>query len=141
MKKSIRAFAPTKTLVALAAAAGFTLVAGQAMAQAAPTYTDGQANTGAGAYKTNCESCHGDRLQGLLEAPALSGPRFSTDWRGGPVKDLYDYMAQYMPQDKPGKLPPETYAAITAFILKNNNIPAGTAELPPNPPATMMIPK
>lgn len=126
----------------LLAGAGFALALGvvPASAQTALTYTDGQAQTGQGVYRQFCETCHGDTLQGLLEAPPLTGPKFAT-WKGLSVRDLYDFILQYMPQDKPTSLSKKQYADITAYILKFNNIPAGTAELPADPPAAMVIPK
>ena len=37
-----------------------------------------------------------------------------------------------MPQKDPGSLPPETYVDIITFLLAQNGVPAGTAELPPD---------
>ena len=124
------------------AGAGFAVAWGAApvSAQTALTYTDGQAQTGQGIYRQVCETCHGDTLQGLLEAPPLTGPKFAT-WKGLPVRDLYDFIQMYMPQDKPGSLSKKQYADIVAYILKFNTIPGGTAELPEEPPRTMVIPK
>ncbi len=128
----------TRSVFAFAA----TVVAGSALAQTVPVvYTDGQAGGGKSAYAASCESCHGDTLQGLLEAPALSGPRFVQTWKGGTVKDLYDFAFMYMPQDKPSTLSPQTYADIIAYILQFNKVPAGDKPLDGPPPANMIIPK
>ena len=132
------------TLAMLVTGAGLAvgMVAGSATAQTAPaTYTDGQAAGGQTVYRNHCETCHGDTLQGLLEAPTLTGPRFQANWWGGPVRDLYDFIVMFMPQDKPTSLSKKEYADVTAYILKFNNVPAGTAELPEDPPKTMVIPK
>lgn len=130
----------TLTRYALAVAA--TVVAAPALAQTVPVvYADGQTGGGKSAYDANCQSCHGDTLQGLLEAPPLSGPRFNQTWRGGSVKDLYDFAFMYMPQDKPSTLTPQTYADIVAYILQFNKVPAGDKPLDGPPPANMIIPK
>lgn len=133
----------TTALSLLAAGLGVAigLSAPSALAQTVPvTFTDGQAQAGQGVYRQVCESCHGDTLQGLLEAPALTGPRFQP-WLALPVREMYDFIVQFMPQDKPTSLSKKQYADVTAYILKFNGVPAGTAELPEDPPKTMVVPK
>ncbi len=133
----------TNALSLLVAGAGLAigLSTGSAQAQTVPvTFTEGQAQTGQGVYRQSCESCHGDTLQGLLEAPALTGPRFQP-WLALPVRDMYDFIVQFMPQDKPTSLSKKQYADVTAYILKFNGVPAGNAELPEDPPKTMVVPK
>ena len=44
-------------------------------------------------------------------------------------------MRAKMPPDRPGKLNPQTYADLTAFLLANNGFQPGPTELPPDPPA------
>lgn len=129
------------TLLLTGPALVIAFAAAPASAQNAVAYTDGQAQAGQGVYHQFCESCHGDNLQGLLEAPPLSGPRFAS-WKGMKVRDLYDFIQSFMPQDKPGSLSKKQYADLTAYILKFNSIaPGAAAELPEDPPATMVIPK
>ena len=43
---------------------------------------------------------------------------------------LYDTMRTTMPTANPGSLDAATYAALTAFILRENDIVAGDEELP-----------
>jgi cytochrome c len=132
-----------RSLWNLALAAGAVALCGvvtPAGAQTAVSFTVGQAGGGEGPYMQRCSSCHGDTLQGLLEAPPLTGRSFDA-WRGKPVKNLYDFMVEYMPQDEPGKLPAQTYADILAFILNFNKVPAGDKVLEGPPPADQIIPK
>jgi hypothetical protein len=44
-----------------------------------------------------------------------------------------------MPLDKPGRLSRQQNADVIAFLLKANGWPAGTVELPPDPPALNQI--
>lgn len=124
--------------VALVFAGAMSGFASQASAQAL-SYTDGQAAAGASTYRARCETCHGDTLQGLLEAPALTGREFAK-WRGKPVKDLFEFIATYMPQDEPAKLSKEQYADVLAYMLKFNNVAAGATPLLPDMAAAILIP-
>jgi mono/diheme cytochrome c family protein len=126
------------TLVSVGAALVLGFSAGHVSAQAV-SYTDVQATQGAGAYSANCSTCHGDKAQGA-EAPPLTGAQFDGVWRGGPVKDLYDFISQNMPADKPGTLSKDVYVSVLAFILKANNVPSGATPLVGPPPADQMIP-
>lgn len=126
--------------IQFAGAAALALVgfAGHAAAQNV-TYTDAQATQGAGEYAANCAKCHGNEAQGADGGPPLAGGQFDGVWRGGPAKDLYAFIAEYMPGDNPGKLREGVYVAVLAHILKLNKIPSGTAPLVANPPG--VIPK
>jgi cytochrome c553 len=130
--------------LALGIVAGIALAAlyGQsAIAQGAPvSFTAGQATGGEAPFLQRCSACHGETLQGLLEAPPLTGRSFDA-WRGKPVKNLYDFMVEFMPQDEPGKLAPQTYADILAFILAFNKVPPGDKVLEGPPPADQIIPR
>jgi mono/diheme cytochrome c family protein len=122
----------TKIVVALA---GLSLLGIFLKAQGAASlwdgvYTEGQAKRGEAAYKKDCGSCHGDDLGGSGQAPALAGNDFKMDWNGLSVGDLFDRIRVSMPADRPGKLTPEEYADILAFMLKGNQFPAGKQELP-----------
>jgi hypothetical protein len=44
-----------------------------------------------------------------------------------------------MPQDAPGSLPPATYVAILAYLLREVGVPAGTTELTNDPAALQAI--
>src|SRR5690348_1073979 len=53
-------------------------------------YTEEQARRGEDVYQKNCSTCHGDRLNGTGEAPALSGGRFLANWNGLTLGDLFE---------------------------------------------------
>ena len=44
-------------------------------------------------------------------------------------------MRTKMPPDRPGRLNPQTYADLTAFLLARNGYQAAQTELPPDPAA------
>lgn len=121
-------------LLCLSAAVGGTAIIQSAVAQSATTtmsgvYTEAQAARGQAQFATNCAPCHGSTAQGNGEAPALTGADFTADWIGLTMGDLFDRIRTTMPQDAPGKLSRDTYADITAFILKINGYPAGQKDL------------
>lgn len=92
-------------------------------------YTEAQAAEGAALYQGACAMCHGERLAGTYEIPALTG-RFLRNWANGSVGTLFDYVSRAMPQMAPGSLSPEENARIVAFLLKENGMPAGARPLP-----------
>ena len=101
-------------------------VAGSAGASAArasvATYTDEQADRGERIFSTVCAVCHG--------RTEFSGPIFSMTWMADPVGHIFQHISTAMPQDDPGSLEPEEYAAVIAYMLRLNGRPAGDAELP-----------
>ena len=92
-------------------------------------YSDQQAGRGAALYQTACASCHGDKLQGKGQTPALTGSDFVMNWTGMTVGDLFDKIQTSMPADKPGSLSREQNASLLAYLLSANKFPAGKAEL------------
>lgn len=121
--------------IALASAAFAACLASEAAAQNA-TYTEIQATQGGAMYGADCARCHGAQLQGA-EGPALKGGQFDGIWRGGPVKDLFAFIKEFMPADKAGSLKDGDAVILTAFILKENGVPAGAQPLVPNPPGNI----
>jgi mono/diheme cytochrome c family protein len=95
-------------------------------------YTDRQAEVGERLYATGCAVCHADDLSGGGFAPALVDEPFIQHWKDGPLADLFVVLKGTMPQDKPGSLSDEDYAAITAFLLKKNHFPSGSTALRPD---------
>lgn len=93
-------------------------------------YTAAQADRGALVYKKDCASCHGDGLNGVDEAPALTGAMFLSNWDGQSVADLVDLTRKSMPKDNENSLTRQQYVDVTAFVLKANGFPAGGTELP-----------
>ncbi len=93
-------------------------------------YTADQATAGATVYAQSCAACHGAQMEGVA-APALKGPAFGemATAQSLDAQTLLDVVANTMPQSDPGSLKPEEYNAVTAYILQQNNYPAGTTAL------------
>jgi len=126
---------------AMAVAAGVSGNGAPAPAQDARTsvwdgvYTPSQAERGLREYKDHCGYCHRDDLTGggsEAGAPALRGPIFTFRWIDQPVADLFITIGTTMPQNKPDSLTPQTVIDIVSFLLRENDVPAGTLELPPD---------
>ena len=116
-------------LLFAAPVAAMPLTAGAQPAKPA-LYTADQATTGATVYSQSCAACHGAQMEGVA-APALKGPAFGemATAQSLTAQTLLDVVANTMPQSDPGSLKPEEYNAVTAYILQQNNYPAGTAAL------------
>jgi mono/diheme cytochrome c family protein len=108
-------------------------IAGNARAQTASiwdgVYTDTQAARGSAGFAVHCLNCHGADLGGTGEAPALTGPRFLSDFDGLSLGDVFDRIRTTMPQDNPGSLTRDQVADILAFLLKANALPPGPKDL------------
>lgn len=92
-------------------------------------YTDAQAGRGAKFYVSDCASCHGKRLEGIDDAPALAGKEFIDSWDGRTLGALLLQMRK-MPRDDPGRFSAAEYADTMAYILNVNKFPAGQSDLP-----------
>jgi mono/diheme cytochrome c family protein len=102
-------------------------------------YTEEQAKRGADTYEKDCASCHQTDLAGDGFAPGLSGPEFAAAWEGLSVGDLLERIRISMPPSDPASVPAAAKADIIAHILKVNQFPAGTAELPSEAEALKQI--
>jgi len=80
-------------------------------------YTAAQATRGRALYDEKCVSCHANRMWGQ-------------DWPEKSLFDVYDIVKNFMPEDNPGSLSATQTRDVIAYILQNNKLPAGTAELP-----------
>ncbi len=79
-----------------------------------------QVQAGEIAFSENCARCHGDDLQG--NPPLVGGnfpERYHTVWQ------LYQYVQQAMPLDRPGSLRDQTYLDAIAYVLDQNGYPVG----------------
>lgn len=85
-------------------------------------YSNRQARRGQNTYRKNCTACH--------NTAAYSGVGFRRVWSGRSVFELWEQIRTTMPNDGPGRLRPEEYADIVAYLLKLNGFPAGPDELP-----------
>jgi mono/diheme cytochrome c family protein len=114
--------------ITLAGLAGLGAQDGQ---QIPVSFTATQAEHGEAAYRQNCQDCHGSTLDnGEFGGPPLKGGYFRGHWGAASLAALYGYLSTAMPPDRPGRLSPQTYADLTAFILSNNGYPPSDRELP-----------
>jgi mono/diheme cytochrome c family protein len=96
-------------------------------------FTLEQADRGHASYRRYCQDCHGTNLDnGEFGGAPLTGQYFAHHWGTGSVAALYGFIRTKMPPDRPGKLNPQTYADLTAFLLGRNGYPAADKELPPD---------
>ena len=97
----------------------------------------GSVSQGASVYARRCAGCHGPNA---VEAPV--GPRLVSEpgpWRPGmPVtigtywpyaETLFDYTRRAMPFDSPGSLSNDEVYAVVAWLLNQNRIIGGDAEM------------
>jgi mono/diheme cytochrome c family protein len=96
---------------------------------ASGVYTADQAKRGQAVYVEVCSKCHLDDLSGGPTSPPLVGDDFLGGWKGKTVGTLFDEVRTTMPFDSPGKLTPEQYADVIAYIFSANKFPAGDKEL------------
>ncbi|NPT34891.1 c-type cytochrome [Paraburkholderia xenovorans] len=95
----------------------------------APGFDRTQVAHGKTLYSSSCAKCHGPDLQGL-NAPALRGPAFAPAANAKlTIGGVYGYMANNMPADRPGKMKPQEYADIMAFLLYSNGYSASSIKL------------
>jgi len=95
---------------------------------AAVSFTQAQASSGKAHYDTQCASCHGENLEGFGLVPGLSGEVFVGRWGDRPADQLATNI-QRMPPGAEGSLPSASYAAIMAYVLAENGLPAGNTAL------------
>ena len=93
-------------------------------------YTEAQAIRGEKLYQEHCSACHGSQMQGIEEAPTLKQGAFVYNWDGMSVSVLFQRLRETMPLDDPRGVPRKVKADILAYIMSQNNFPAGKVELP-----------
>ena len=93
-------------------------------------YTEEQAKRGGPMYSESCASCHGPELMGGEMAPPLASGDFLSGWDGLTVGDLFERIRISMPQNAPGSLSAQQNADVLAFMLAQNKLPTGSAEMP-----------
>jgi mono/diheme cytochrome c family protein len=96
-------------------------------------YTAAQAREGANVYQQSCAACHGTSLEGGA-APALKGQAFGemASAQSLTVDTLMSVIANTMPQSDPGSLAPLQVNTVVAYILQQNDYPAGAGLLTPD---------
>lgn len=121
----------SRARLALVLAAGLCLPGWSASALPAGPFTKAQADAGQTAWLAHCAACHGQGLDGGGEAPALSGTTFIASWGPREAGNLYAVIKASMPLGRPDTLDADTYAAITAFLLRANGAAPGQTALAP----------
>ncbi len=114
--------------IALACMLAAVAVPGAGLAQQA-SFTGAQAEAGATVYEAACAVCHLANLQGSGEAPQLAGTDFRTFRGNQPAAELLSYLRAAMPPGQEGSLTDEEYAAVTAYLMRENGVAQGTAPL------------
>ena len=100
----------------------------QARQVTAGVYSGAQATRGQALYTTQCLSCHGAMLEGVI-GPPLAGDSFLSVWAGRSLADLVDKIEKTMPLGMPGTLTPQQATDLAAHFLQVSKMPAGQAEL------------
>ena len=92
------------------------------------TFTAVQSKAGQAVYTANCQSCHGNKLQGGA-GPTLVGKSFLAKWSTQKVDDLHYIINSQMPLNQPGSLTDAQYLNVTTFILQRNGVKPGPKPL------------
>ena len=87
----------------------------------AGAYTAAQARAGETVFTRVCAQCH---------VPVqFNDANFERAWVGRTARDLFELIRTQMPQDNPGGLRRDEYAAVLAYIFQLNGYPAGDSAL------------
>ena len=93
-------------------------------------YSAAQASRGEYDYKDDeCSICHAEDLSGDSGVTELAGSDFMTDWDGKSVLQLVRHMHS-MPMGGSNDIGLVEATELTAFLLRENGIPAGNSDLP-----------
>ena len=102
-------------------------------------YSEAQAYRGEKVADTTCIGCHGPKLDGGDSGPKLVGEAFMANWSSQSVGVMFDWIREAMPAEAPGTLSKTDTAAVIAYILKLNKLPAGKQDLSVEPDALSRI--
>lgn len=92
-------------------------------------YTAAQATRGDSLYKATCVKCHGATLGGGDEGSPLVGSAFLGNWRDLTLDQLFDKIRTSMPPDNPKSIATRDVADLVAYLLAQNQFPAGVKVL------------
>ncbi|MFK7865155.1 MAG: cytochrome c [Pseudohongiellaceae bacterium] len=85
-------------------------------------FTQAQADAGKLVYDSSCKNCHNMRFyRDLLKS-----------WNNQPLLYLWENIMGTMPADNPGSLMLDEYTDVIAYILSENDFPAGEHVLDPD---------
>lgn len=97
-------------------------------------YTAAQAQHGATLFATTCNKCHGPAAAGSTDdGGRLVGREFFEKFDGVTLDQLFNSILTLMPLDHPKSLAPKDVADITAYLLSQNQMPAGPSPLSEDP--------
>lgn len=130
----MRSFSLTGQSLSLA---GLLLAANMGLAQGLPQepvhFTQEQAERGRDLYMQACVVCHGDQLDNGQFGLPLKGSTFGNRWAGVSATTFFNMLRDTMPPGGGGSLSNQAYADLMAYMLQQNDVPAGNTELPDNP--------
>lgn len=114
--------APALLLLPLLASLS-AVATGPATPPAVPTSAQAeQFQRGETTYFLACAICHGDRLEGV-SAPELGGEDFRALYRPLPPRALHDLIRDTMSYDRRGTLSAQEVLDVTAYLLRENDLP------------------
>ena len=125
---------PRFAVVCLAMLCGTSLLHAQdTKSTSTGVFTEEQAKRGEAAYQRVCASCHGTDLHSTeAEAPDLTEGAFKFGWQGKTIAERFEIIRTTMPPNKAGSLDDQAYLDIVTYILRFNNVPAGSQALQPD---------
>jgi mono/diheme cytochrome c family protein len=100
-----------------------------ARAQSPTLFSTDQAKRGSVLFAAQCAGCHGSDLHGSDRNPALLGERFWREWDNQLARKLYSRIITSMPANDPGSLTEPEVIDLVAFVLGNNGVPVGDADV------------
>jgi len=98
-------------------------------------YTTEQARRGKAEYDQTCSRCHNLALIGSERGPSIKGGTFLSHYERGTVGDLFIKIRDTMPEGGPGTLNDDVKVDILAYILQQNDFPAGAEPLKKDVPS------
>ena len=97
-------------------------------------YTTAQAQHGATLFASTCDKCHGAAAAGKTDdGGRLVGKEFFEKYDGVTLDQLFTTISTLMPLDHPKTLAPADVADIAAYLLSQNQMPAGPTPLSQDP--------
>jgi cytochrome c len=116
---SVRSTARALTLTLVLPWLGVVVGIGQTVPD--KIYSQAQAKRGLATYDRRCATCHDGGTMG----PELWGEHFLKDWASKDIAALYTRIQETMPEDDPGSLTQDEALGVVAFVLQQNEFPAG----------------
>jgi mono/diheme cytochrome c family protein len=93
-------------------------------------YTAEQAQHGDSIFKATCDKCHGAAAAGTdNDGGRLNGKDFQASWDGVTLDQLHTTILTTMPSDNPKTMTAKDVSDVIAYLLSQNQLPAGSAPL------------